>query len=590
MFWRRAFSALIDLEFIYCLSFLAHLLLMQWIFFDSFFVFAITWIIYYTVCYRFFSGRTFAKAITGLQVVARDGEIANPRQIAMRELVCKFVLLLIIPYCIIHRQHFYVKSQVWATLAVVVIVVVAMLILFFIYKRPWWELISSTKTIKNRESRGLVRLASFLAIAGIFVLTICIKISYCGSERKYFRTRNIPGFPVNAETREYAAFIKTQSADPVEYVFRLFEKYDLVVLDERIHPEDTQYELISRIVGDPRFAVNVGNIYTELISQSYQDSLTHYLNTVFPNEDTLNKATAWLETNTDGLWPLWGNTNLFDFLKFVNNINTHSADSLKINWYCTDIPMDWAKMNASKYKDLPRKEKRDKIMADRITSIYRYKETNNEKRKKGLVIMNWMHGYGLIRDGNGVKTSHYFNKHYTTAILMDSLPMKVCNVIINRAPLGLFSTSFGPAQHGKWDKAFELAGNPDAGFDFGNSPFGNDNFDDFLWNSSSELKYKDVFTGFIFYKPLEQHIQTDGFPYMFYNFKDTLLRRSSCIGESYKENIREYMSNNGGKTEARIIPYAIDYNLIMNICIPIIIGLTLLLCFLNYITTLKRYE
>ena len=46
MFWRRAFSALIDLEFIYCLSFLAHLLLMQWIFFDPFFVCAITWIIY----------------------------------------------------------------------------------------------------------------------------------------------------------------------------------------------------------------------------------------------------------------------------------------------------------------------------------------------------------------------------------------------------------------------------------------------------------------------------------------------------------------------------------------------------------------
>ncbi|MCX6284319.1 MAG: RDD family protein [Bacteroidetes bacterium] len=590
IFWRRAFSTWIDLVFIYCIGFIAHLLIMQWIFFDPFIEFAVCWIIYYTVCYRFFDGRTLAKAITGLQLVSLKNEKITQRQIVIREVVSKFIFLLLIPSLVINRLHFYLKYQVWTTLAALVIIVLTMLVLLFIFKRPWWELASSTKIIKNRERHRLIHLASFLAISGIFVLTICIKISYCSNDRNHFWTRSIPEYPVNAETKKYADFIKTHSADPVEYVFGLFEKYDLVVLDERLHPEVTQYELISKIVGDPRFAVKVGNLYTELISQTYQDSLTHYLNTAFPNEDTLNKATAWLETNTDGLWPLWGNTNLFDFLKFVNNINTHSADSLKINWYCTDISVDWVKMTASKYQDLPRKEKRDKIMADRITSIYRDKAAKNENRNKGLVIMNWMHGYGLIRDRHGVKTGHYFNDRYTTAILMDSLPGKVCNVIINRGPLGLYTTCFGPAQHGKWDKAFDIAGNPDAGFDFENSPFGNDYFDDFLWNSSSELKYKDVFTGFIFYKPLEQHIQKDGFPYMLYHFKDTLLRRSSCISESYKEGIKEYISSYNGKTGSRDIPYALYYNLILNVGLSVIIAVTLLLCLLTYITTIKRYE
>jgi len=591
MFWRRFFSALTDLLFIYCMGFLAQLLIMQWIFFDPFIVFAVCWILYYSACYMFFNGRTFAKALTGMQVVSLDNKRAALGQLVIREVVSKFLLLMVIPCSIIHRVHFYTKPQVWGTMAVVLIIAMVMLAWFFINKRPWYEMLSSTKTIRNRERSRLVRLASFLAIAGIFILTISLKIGYCSKERKHFWTRNIPGYPVNSETKKYAEFIRTHSEDPVEYVFGLFKKYDLVVLDERMHPEATQYELISKIVSDPRFAGDIGNIYTELISQSYQDSLKHYLNTTFPNEDTLNKATAWLEVNTNGLWPLWSNTNLFYFLKFVNKINTNSPDSLKINWYCTDLPVNWVGMTPLKYQNLPRKEKRDKIMADRITAIYKDKLAKKESRKKGLVIMNFWHGFGGIHDRSGNKTGHFFNTLCSTAILMDSLPGKVCNVIINQSPLGLFSTFFGPGQHGKWDKAFDIAGNPDAGFDFENSPFGKDNFDDFLWNSSSELKYKDVFTGFIFYKPLEQHIQKIGFPYMFYNFKDTLLRRSSYLGETYNEGIKEYIRNNQGKTESRNIPYAIFYNLIMNIGLSLIIVLNLLICLGFYLGSMKpEYE
>jgi len=171
---------------------------------------------------------------------------------------------------------------------------------------------------------------------------------------------------------------------------------------------------------------------------------------------------------------------------------------------------------------------------------------------------------------------------------MDSLPGKVCNVIINRVPFGLFSTCFGPVQNGKWDKAFDIAGNPDVGFDFENSPFGDDNFDDFLWNSSSELQYKDVFTGFIYYKPLEQHIQKYGFPYILHNFRDTLIRRSSCLGESYRENIKNSIRNDEFKIQSLSLNYAVDYNIVVNIAFPLIIILTLFICLVYYLISLKR--
>jgi uncharacterized RDD family membrane protein YckC len=578
MFWRRAFSTLIDLVFIYCTGLLAHMLIMRWIFFDPFIEFAICWVLYYTLCYRFFNGRTLAKVITGLQVVSWNNERTTPRQIVTREVVSKFILLLVIPSYVIHRLHFYQKSQVWTTTVFILIIAFIMLVLFFMFKRPWWELVSSTKTIRKREGGRLIRFVSFIAIAGISVMTIYFKISPSVKDFRLANIRCFPEYPVNAETREYAGFIKTHSQEPVEYVYGLFGKYDLVVLDERLHPEYTQYELISKIVADPRFAVRIGNIYTECGSQSYQDTLTRYLNTVFPNEDTLNKATAWLENNSSALWPIWGNTNLFDFLKFVNKINTHSPDSLKINWYCTDIPMNWTKMTRLKFQNIPRREKRDKIMANRIVTIYKDKVAKNEKKKKGLVIMNHWHGFGLIRDRNGIKTGHFFNTLCATAILMDSLPGKACNVLINTVPFGLFGTLFGPVRHGKWDKAFETAGNPNVGFNFENSPFGSDNFDNFLWNSSSELKYKDVYTGFIFYKPLEQHIKKEGFPDMLCNFKDTLIRRSACLGESYTEAVKNLIREDKDKTETEGMPYAFYYNWTVNIGFSFIIALTLIIC------------
>jgi len=416
-------------------------------------------------------------------------------------------------------------------------------------------------------------------------MTISFKVSPLINNFRQTWIEFFPEYPDNSETRRYAEFIRCHTQDPVEYVFDLFNKYDLVVIDERMHPEYTQYELFSKIVGDPRFASGIGNIYTEFGTQLNQDTLSRYLNTIFPDEESLNKATARLQNNSCALWPSWGYTNVFDFLKFVNRLNSKSPDSLKINWYFTDIPIDWTKMTRSRFLTIPRKEKRDKIIADRITSIYKEKVARNERKKKGLVIMNHWHGFGMIREPDGKKSDHFLNTYCATAILMDSLPAKVCNVLINTIPFGVYGAIFGPVHHGKWDKAFKIAGNPDAGFNFENSPFGSDNFDEFLWNSSSELKYKDIFTGFIFFKPIEQHKSKVGFPYMLHNFKDTLLRRSACLGEDYDKAVADEINRNAddlNKPIAQSIAYATYYNLIENIGYSLIIAIMLIICLIYY--------
>jgi len=245
-------------------------------------------------------------------------------------------------------------------------------------------------------------------------------------------------------------------------------------------------------------------------------------------------------------------------------------------------------MTPSNYLKQVGNDKRDKIMANHIIDIYKNKLVKKERRKKGLVIMNFRHGYGLIRDSSGRKTNHLFNQTNTTAFLMDSLPNKVCNVMINTVSFR-FVFFYTQIQNGKWDRAFSILGNPNIGFNFENSPFGVDKFDGFVGNPSDELKYKDVFTGFIFYKPLEQHITKEGFPYMLYNFEDSIIRRAKCVSLSHAEGkknlIEDYKKN---KINTVTLSYALFYNLIVNIGFSIIVFLALLFSLIFYWTKREK--
>jgi hypothetical protein len=260
----------------------------------------------------------------------------------------------------------------------------------------------------------------------------------------------------------------------------------------------------------------------------------------------------------------------------VNNLNTTLPDSLKVNWYFTDFPVDWETMTAKKYAN-HEPVNRDWIMAENIRQRYSEKLIENEKRYKGLIIMNTRHGYGL-----------HLNNENTTAVLMDSLPNKVCNVMFNSMNL----TTFTPIQYGKWDRAFAVAGNPNVGFDFAGSPFGTDHFDAFVKTiTPCSLNYQDVFTGFIFYKPIEEHIKKNGFPYMLYNFEDTLIRRAECVSVSNAEFWKKYIhSSYRDEIFTETPPYAIYYNLITKIGFSFYIIITWIICGTIYCYGRKKKE
>lgn len=78
----------------------------------------------------------------------------------------------------------------------------------------------------------------------------------------FFVTTNC--FSQKNELKPYIDFLQSQNTSAVDYVFELFEKYDIVILGERDHRDITQYQFINEIISDRRFIQNVGHIFTEV--------------------------------------------------------------------------------------------------------------------------------------------------------------------------------------------------------------------------------------------------------------------------------------------------------------------------------------
>lgn len=57
----------------------------------------ITFPSYYLSCYWLMGGRTFGKISAGIQVVPNKFTILKKRQLLIREIVCKYIMIFVIP-------------------------------------------------------------------------------------------------------------------------------------------------------------------------------------------------------------------------------------------------------------------------------------------------------------------------------------------------------------------------------------------------------------------------------------------------------------------------------------------------------------
>ena len=288
----------------------------------------------------------------------------------------------------------------------------------------------------------------------------------------------------NKEITNYVDFLKEDQKPAKEYILDLFKKNDLVILCERYHHENTQYELIMDVISDARFIKNVGNIFFETGMRSLNPELNNFVHSENLSEKEVNQKLIDLQRQSD-YFPLWEYYNFYDQNKQLYTINQELKDDEKINIYAVDVELNLDSLSVASIKEFWNgdADNRDQLMAKYIIEKFEDIKHSNDQRKKALIIMNYRHAFNRnFQDNNN-------NIRNTGAFIFKKYPQKTANVLLNTVVI----------QDGKWDAALEVAEKDNIGFDFKNSPFGKDKFD--IWSfTKHNYKYQDIFTGFAYYK------------------------------------------------------------------------------------------
>jgi len=331
----------------------------------------------------------------------------------------------------------------------------------------------------------------------IFISSVLFLIS-CKEIKKEYK------YDYNPELSTYVDFLKKNHKNAKDYILELFKKNDIVILCERDHRENTQYELITEIISDPRFIKNVGNVFTEVGMRNLNPEINDFIHSPKLSKKEINKEIISLQRRCS-FYPLWEKYNFYYFIEKLYQINQNLKPSEKINVYPTDISLKLDSLDLDYYKSVWNKiiYSRDSLMAQYIIDKFDSIQKAKGNRKKALIIMNYRHSFNNnFKFPNGKKADN------VGRYLFDKYQGKIANVLINQ--LGIkeaksdINITWRALQGGKWDASFKVVKKDNVGFDFKNTPFGKDYFD--LWQFfSHNYKYQDVFTGFVYYKSPDKY-------------------------------------------------------------------------------------
>ena len=326
---------------------------------------------------------------------------------------------------------------------------------------------------------------------------------------------------------DYLSKIDKKSAK--DYILQKFQNHDIVILCERHHGDLSQYKLIKDILSDDYFKQNVKNLFTEIGLINLQPEITDFLKTKGLDSLYVERKLSEFQQKAN-FWSIWDNYNYHFLLRTIYDLNNNSKN--QISYYPSDVEFDWSKVK--NIKDYIREqdfeiEPRDSIMAYNI--INRYEKIKTKKNKKALIIMNYRHAFKINTISKGKS-----NKN-TTKYLFDYFGKRATNILIS--PIIFIKQNnnyaYSLIQNGKWDASFKYLDIENVGFDFNKNVFSNDKFD--MWPFNSTLKYKDVFDGFVFYRPIEEQKLVMGFPGLIpKDFEAEFLRRFE-INQKYDKNI-----------------------------------------------------
>jgi len=346
----------------------------------------------------------------------------------------------------------------------------------------------------------------------------------------------------SSELDPYLSFLEKQETSAKAYILKQFEDHDFVVLSERHHMDMTQYDLFLDVIADPAFTKNVQHIFLEIGTHRMQDRINAFLSKEGLSEDEIHEEVKYIQQNV-WYFPLWEKHNYTYLMKRLYEINQGLEKDNKLKVYPSGLYMNWNTTRT--FEDMKEAHKyrfaKDSIMAlNVIHDIDSLEQLQPQKSHKALLIMNYHHAFN----------DRFTHENACTHFLFKKYGNRITNILVHAKSFLMDQTGNDPAnygadvpiQNGKWDAAFALLDNPTLGFDLENSPFGNDGFDYYPYEEHT-YTYKDIFKGYVFYKPIAEFKLLSGYEGLLENgFKEEFRRRRELFAQ-YRKNDPSFKLN-----------------------------------------------
>lgn len=503
-------------------------------------------VVYGVVCLSRW-GATPGKALMGVRVQRKGAQEMDVKTSMLREVVAKLGFTILLPFWGAWR----LARGVWIAsifdLLVIVLVVSLMLVYWLFARATWYDHLSRTSVVRV-EGPGALNARLALAAVGAMVL-LCGVIKGAEYLSKGWISCNLALFNNGRSTRPYVTFLKQTNTTPADYVMGLFDHYDVVILCERAHPEFTQWDFIYGLVSDRRFIDRVGHVFTEYGARNTQPVLDEFMDASgLSDADVAARALRVMRGSFH--WPYWNNTNFYEYLRKLYRLNQTLPGDRRVHHYFTDVALDWDTIHSSRDFYSVLGNHRDRQMSDIV--VGRMAEIAvSEPRKKCLVVMNYRHAFSPIESMNGRQMEN------TGRYLQEAIPGRVANVLlVNLLPIvpTYTVTVMAPVQGGVWDAAFQEAGNRPVGFNLEGSPFGADSFDLFPFDPTlaARYRYQDVFTGYVFDRPLDEQFVETGIPGLYDGVEQTALEHAKLIDADTYALTRKVIVEFAAKSKRRM--------------------------------------
>lgn len=318
-----------------------------------------------------------------------------------------------------------------------------------------------------------------------------------------------PSVPSIKALHEYA---DKNGVSPKDYIFKLFEKSDIVVLGERDHRDSIQYNFILDLLADPRFAERVGHVYTEVGGINMTEEVNRLLQRSYSSENEFMDSLYAYYRKGECFYPLWEKYNRIKFLKGLYKINNKS--SRKIHLGLTDLNFSWDSIHSvDDYKAFwttLNKTNRDSILSANFASMYKRQAPVNGVRK-ALVITSQPHAISYSGFFKPWKRDYGTQGWWMKKTFGED---RVRIVVLNWFDYNLFNGQNCPMTgNGVWDAAFERMACRPFGIDLQDNPYGATNYKGDAGGGPTfikGMKWQDVADGLIYDAPLYDHVAAIG--------------------------------------------------------------------------------